>query len=129
MKEQSMTCESASAELVAYHFGTIAAAERTALEQHVLGCASCLRAYVELKRDIELSEDAPAPSEAVRQRVRGAIARALQPEPSRRAWRWWERPMAFGLAGAAVIAAMVATQAVSTGPGAAPRTLARHVAP
>lgn len=115
-----MTCETMEPELVAYHFGTVDPEARAAVEDHLVGCAACLRSFVALKRDIETGEAEPAPSKASRDRLRLAVMHELHPSSPARPWRWWERPLAFGLAGAAVFAAFVTVYEVSVGPGAAP---------
>ncbi len=118
-----MSCEETSPLLVSYHFGEVSPAERGAVEQHLLGCAGCLRDYLDLKREIETAAHDAAPSRAARLRLRAAVQAELAPAP--RAWAWWERPLAVVLAGAAVATALFALQLVATQEGSLPRTLDR----
>jgi len=77
-----------------------------------------------MKREIETAELDERPSPTARQRLRRAVARELRIEPEPRAWSWWERPVAFGFAGAALAAAAMVVGVVSGGDGSPPRTLA-----
>ena len=110
-----MTCDQSQAELTAFQLGVVDGAARGALEEHLLGCADCLRSFLRLKRAMETAELEPAPSDAVRVRLRAAVAAELAP-----AGRWWERPLAFALAGAAVTAAFAFVQGLSMLPGLPP---------
>ncbi|MCC6335100.1 MAG: zf-HC2 domain-containing protein [Myxococcales bacterium] len=100
-----MTCEELQGDLVAYHFGEVPPAGRDAVEEHLVSCAACVKRFVALKREIELGESGPRPSATARARLKAAalaeVAKPLRP------WRWWERPLAFGLASAAVMVALV----------------------
>lgn len=124
-----MNCHDVQPELTGYHFGVIAPDTRGELEEHLLDCPQCLATFIGLKREIETAELTERPSAAARERLRRAVARELRGEPAARAWSWWERPLAFGFAGAAVAAAMLAVGVVSTGAGSAPRTLSVEPAP
>ncbi len=115
-----MSCQNVQPELIAYHFGTLPPPARLAVEAHLPVCPRCLGSYLALKRDIELGEEEPAPSEASRHRLRRAIAAELAGPPARAGWRW-ERPFAFGFAAAAVVVALFSVQTLATGPGRAPR--------
>jgi anti-sigma factor RsiW len=119
-----MSCREIEAELVAYHFGEVDEETRRRLEEHLVGCPACLGAFLAIKRDIETAESAPRPSEAARRRLREDVAREIAP-PARgiRRWSWWERPLAFGFAGAAVLVALLAVGQLFTGPGARPHGL------
>jgi hypothetical protein len=44
---------------------------------------------------------------------------------AQRRWRWWERPLAFGVASAALVLAATFAQMPWAGPGTAPRGLER----
>jgi anti-sigma factor RsiW len=115
-----MTCERALPELVAYHFGVIDDGPRREVEQHLVSCPDCLRTFLAIKRDIETAESGPRPSPAVLDRLRVSAAHELGlPRPLR--WSWWERPLAFGFAGVAVLVAMGAVAALARSPGSAPR--------
>ena len=81
-------------------------------EAHLLGCQSCLADYVALKREIETAELDERPSAAARQRLVRAMALELGIETEPRPWSWWERPVAFGFAGAALVAAAMAVGVV-----------------
>jgi anti-sigma factor RsiW len=115
-----MTCEDIGPELLGFHLGAIEAGARAEIEQHLLSCPECLRSYLALKRGLELEDDAPEPTAAARERLRRAVLEELAVARSPR-WRWWERPLAFGLAAAAALVALSAVRTVSSGRGAAPR--------
>lgn len=115
-----MSCEAVQRELVGFQFGEVAGAARAELEGHLVACPACLRSYLALKRGVELAEAEPAPSAGFRARLRGAVAAELGLVPSP-AWRWWERPVAFGFAGVAVVVAVLAMHAVARAPAGPPR--------
>ncbi len=115
-----MTCERVLPELVTYHFGVIEDGPRREVEQHLVSCPDCLRDFLAIKRDIETAESVPSPSPAVLDRLRVSAAHELGlPVPRR--WSWWERPLAFGFAGVAVLVAIGAVAALARSPGSAPR--------
>ena len=116
-----MNCERIQPELVTYHFGLIDDGPRRELEEHLVSCPDCLRSFLALKRDIETAESGPRPSAAVLERLRISARRELglsEPRP----WSWWERALAFGLAGAWVLIAMAAVCALGRAPGSAPQS-------
>jgi anti-sigma factor RsiW len=120
-----MSCDKVGPELVAYHFGTIEPEARRAVEDHLPGCASCLREFIALKRDMETGEEVPPPSQEARQRLRRAVARELDARAPSRTWRWWERPLALGGALAVLTSALFVTYTASLREGVAPRALSR----
>lgn len=122
-----MSCETIEPELIGYHFATLEPATRRRVEEHLLTCDACVRAYVTLKRDIELGEDEAAPSEASRLKLRRAVMAELSGQAAR-PWRWWERPFAFGFAAASVALALFAVALVATGPGAPSHSFVAQVA-
>jgi anti-sigma factor RsiW len=102
-------CESVGQELVAFHFGEVTDEARAEVEAHLVVCPECLRRFLSLKRGLETDEGQPAPSPSFRARLRGAVAHELGLGPPR--WRWWERPLALGVAGAVVVLATLLVQA------------------
>jgi Putative zinc-finger len=104
---------------LAFHLGALDHARRDDVESHLLGCPDCLRGFLALTRSLKLEEDGPSPSPSSRERLRRAILDELA-GPERARWRWWERPLAFGLAATAALLALSAVRTVSSGPGAAP---------
>jgi predicted anti-sigma-YlaC factor YlaD len=114
-------CEMTSSELVPYLFGVIADDPRSGVEEHLLGCSSCLRDFIALKRAAETADAEPSPG--ARGRLRHAVATELRSRAPRATWSWWERPLALGLAGAVVMIAMMAVHRLSSSPGAPPRTI------
>ena len=114
-----MTCERVLPELVTYHFGVIENEPRREVEQHLVSCPDCLRSFLAIKRDIETAESGPRPSPAVLDRLRVSAAHELG-LPGPRRWSWWERPLAFGFAGVAVLVAMGAVATLARSPGSAP---------
>ena len=119
-----MTCTEIQPELVAYHFGDVSDEARGGIEEHLLACARCLKDFLELKREIETGDGGPRPSPAARARLREAVAEELgvRPRPAR-AWSWWERPLAFGFAGSAVVGAVMVVRLLAAGSGAPPHTV------
>lgn len=118
-----MSCEELTPALFDYHFGASSLEEREQIEAHLRACPGCLGAFFALKRDVELAGE-EAPSQAARARIRRSVAQALRvrAEAPRR-WRWWERPLAFGVAGAALVLAATFAHLPWTGPGSAPKGL------
>ena len=116
-----MTCDQVRSELVAYQFGVITDESRDRLEQHLASCPHCLGEFFVLKREVETAPSGPRPSAAARARLRAAVAREVLEEAPVRPWRWWERPLAFGLASAAVIAAVFSVRMLHESPGSMPR--------
>lgn len=117
-----MSCDRIEPELMGYHFGALEDAARTQVEAHLPDCPRCLKAYLALKREVELGEAAPRPSAAVRARVMQSFRDEVAPRP--RPWRLWERPLAFGFAGGAVFLAVFFVQTLKHAPGAPPKRLA-----
>lgn len=120
-----MSCETVEPELVAYHFGTLEPGMRQVVEDHLLGCVSCLREFMTLKRNMELGEAEPPPSQAARERLRLSVARELRGSAPSRTWRWWERPLALGGAVAVLASAMFMTYTASVREAVAPRALSQ----
>jgi anti-sigma factor RsiW len=90
--------------------GELDPARRQALDRHLLGCPSCRAAHEAqsaLSAAVRTSADRFTASEALRSRVRAALAEAATPTPAiprrpRRFWSW------LGAGGAAAGAAMLA---------------------
>jgi anti-sigma factor RsiW len=100
-----MSCESVQRQLLGFHFGEVEEAARQEVEAHLPECRACLASYLALKRGVETAEAVPRPSAASRQALRAAVAQELGlAAPT---WRWWERPLAFGFAGAALVLAVM----------------------
>ena len=97
-------------DLAAYHFGTLEEADRDRVEEHLLGCTGCLRAYLALKRRTAPGADGAVPSAAAHEKLRSAVATRFRPTPWTRARGWMARPIPLyqGLA-AAVVALVVAS--------------------
>lgn len=112
-----MSCREIENELASYHFGMLDGPSRAEVEEHLVGCASCVRVFVEIKRAVEVDAGALVPSKMARARLRRAVASELGVGTPR---RWWERPIAFALAASVVLAAGAATRAITSGPGSPP---------
>ena len=123
-----MTCERIRPELVAFHFGTVQSEARGELEAHLASCPECLREFFAIKAEVETAASVPRPSVAARARLRRSILREITGEQPVRAWAWWERPLAFGFASAAVASAVFAVQFLATGAGVLPHA-ARDASP
>ena len=106
-------------ELTGYHFGVLGDEERRRVEEHLIECPECVRAFVEIKRAIETSEAAPAPSDAARARLR----RAVKSEMGIAERKWWERPIAIALAASVVLVSTAAMHALTTTDGSPPHAL------
>ncbi len=105
------SCDEVDRALVEFQLGLLEDPRRAALEQHLAGCPACVQAFVRLKRAMETAADVPAPSEASRLALRRAVAAELGLVAA--PWRWWERPLALGVGGAAAGAAVLAVYLVS----------------
>jgi anti-sigma factor RsiW len=68
-------CKLIGDDLLAFHLGSLEEPRRAAVEAHLCGCADCLRAFLALKRAVEIGGDGPRPSSAARARLREAVAR------------------------------------------------------
>lgn len=71
-----MDCAGVASHLVGYHVATLEDRERDAIDAHLLGCTTCLGAYLALKRAAEKSP-ADRPSEAVKERLRADVLAAF----------------------------------------------------
>ena len=118
-----MTCEELELELFDFHEAKLTLERRREVEEHLLECSDCLRSYLALKRQAEVSRIEAVPSEASRMRLRRELARAIEPPQRTRPTRRWERPFAVGVALATVLLAMASTHVVMTQPGRPPQTL------
>ena len=123
-----MNCERIEPELVGYHFGVIEDGPRREVEEHLVRCPDCLQSFLALKREIETAESGPRPSPTLRDRVRVSVARELGIGQARR-WSWWERPLAFGFAGAVTLAMMIAVTNLIREPGTPPHGLVNSRVP
>ena len=100
-----MDCRLIQGELIAYHFATAREEDRERIDEHLLVCTACLRAYLRLKRHIEHGASQGAqPSQAVRARLRHDVEAAFRPSARERVRRWLQRPIPLyqGIAAAAV---------------------------
>ena len=94
------SCEDNQAQLHAYLDGEMAAAERVALEAHLLECKACERAFSTAREVVDVVRGAGPVYEApegAKDRLRGAIGK-IPAEPSRSVWWKW------GAAAAALLA-------------------------
>jgi anti-sigma factor RsiW len=122
-----MTCADVLPDLPAYHLGLLAADARPAFEAHLVGCPACIRAFVDLKRSLELGEAGPRPSAALHGRLRASLAAELAAPV--RTWRWWERPLALTVAAAATLIAFATVAQLHVRPAAPPHSLASTASP
>jgi anti-sigma factor RsiW len=100
-----MDCRLIQGELIAYHFATAREEERERVDEHLLVCTACLRAYLRLKRHVERgSTEVGRPSDALRDRLRRDVLAAFRPTGRERVRRWLQRPIPLyqGIAAAAV---------------------------
>jgi hypothetical protein len=108
--------------LIDYHFGTLAAAERAVVEDALMSSADALRAYLQLKRQLDLTQpqaEAAAPSAETRLRLRAAVAELVRPRPARKLWGLLARPVPlYQTLAAAAVAGLLVAAAGAWWPGA-----------
>lgn len=115
-----MDCQDVTPELFGYHFGTLDEPRRSAVDEHLLGCAGCLRQYQRLKHALD-GGGLAAPDPRVKARLRAAVmARTSSRGLTASARRVLSRPIPLyqGLAAACVAAAVAL--ALSWAPRGAP---------
>lgn len=123
-----MSCETIRRELIGFHFGELEATARAEVERHLVTCPACLGEFLSVKRDVELAgEVEERPSSSARSKLRAAVATELGLGP--RTKLWWERPLAYGLAAAALVVAMVSVQRIADAEGRTPVEVQRLVQP
>ncbi len=115
LKQEFGDMSHVESELVGYYFNEVEPEERARIEQHLMTCSSCCRAFVSLKHAIEVP--GPAPSAAARERLRREVVSELSPR------KRWELPLAFALAACTVLALGTAARVLTSGPGAAPHAI------
>jgi hypothetical protein len=110
-------------DLVGYHFATMEDAERARVDEHLVECTACLRAYLALKHKVEDSRG-ERPSDEARARLRTAVEARYRPNIAARLRAWLGRPIPLyqGLAAAlvAVVLAAVAPTLLARAPTPAP---------
>lgn len=117
-----MRCSDIQSDLVAFQFGDVTDERRSELEAHLQECGACLASFLRLKRSIETGQDDPGPSAEATSRLRRAMMAELRARHERKAWSWWERPLAVAFACTALLGAIRTTHALTSGPGAPPRS-------
>ncbi|MGZ3427190.1 MAG: hypothetical protein ACXVCV_11110 [Polyangia bacterium] len=78
-----MDCARVDDELIGFQLAALEGATRAAVETHLTGCSRCVSSFLALKRAMDASEDATAPSQMTRARVRAEAARQLTGGDSR----------------------------------------------
>jgi hypothetical protein len=91
-------------DLVAYHFATLEDADREAVDEHLVACTACLRAYLRLKHQCERGVAIDRPTEQARLRLRRAVQARFRPTVGSKVHAWFARPIPLyqGLAAAAI---------------------------
>src|SRR4051794_15629015 len=97
-----MDCTGVAHHLVAYQLGTVADEERDLVEAHLLGCGTCLKTYLALKRAADHAE-LERPSHEARAKLRDAVQREFAP---RKPFFVRRIPLYQGVAFAAIAAAI-----------------------
>jgi anti-sigma factor RsiW len=125
-----MNCDACESRLTDYHFGTLQGTAREELEEHLATCADCIRSFIELKRDIELSASATdSPSTAAKQRLNEAVEKALAEKRSKAPARVIAMPqkssraVPYFLGAAAVVFSVFFTGSLATSQGSRPHSL------
>jgi anti-sigma factor RsiW len=112
--ERPVTCTGVADELLAYHLDLVEDDARQAIDEHLLGCQECLRAFLQLKHQARGASEL-RPGSAARQRLRDEVARTFRPPALARVRAWLARPVplyqSLAVASAAVLLA-VATPGV-----------------
>ena len=73
-----MDCGLIEGELLPYTLGTSSEEDRERIDEHLVSCTSCLRAYLRLKHHVERGASRDArPSEETRRRVRDDSLKTL----------------------------------------------------
>jgi anti-sigma factor RsiW len=108
-----MDRELSTENLIDYHFGTLPAEQRAAVEEALVSSPEALRAYLQIKRQLDRAQPQgaeAAPSAEARQRLRTAVADLVRPRPARKLWGLLARPVPLyqTLAAAAVAGLLVA---------------------
>jgi predicted anti-sigma-YlaC factor YlaD len=110
-----MDCRLIQDELLPYTLGASSDEERVRIDEHLVACTGCLRAYLRLKHQVERgveggvgrgSSPTARPSEETRRRIRQDVAAIVAPRGAARLQRWLRRPIPLyqSLAVAAVAA-------------------------
>jgi anti-sigma factor RsiW len=105
---------------VAFELAALDGATRAAVETHLTGCPRCVSTFLALKRAIDAGEDAGAPSEMARARVRAEAEKQLSAVSSqlsaseRKKTQRRRAPWLIGVAAAAAMIAPFAWQALRT---------------
>jgi hypothetical protein len=103
-----MDCKIVSIHLLPYHLATLAEAERTLVEAHLVVCTSCVKSYFTLKRELEASHT-DRPSDAARDRLRDEVIRTFRPTLRSRVRRSLGRPVPLYQSLAAIALAALVT--------------------
>ncbi|MGA3293726.1 MAG: zf-HC2 domain-containing protein [Candidatus Acidiferrales bacterium] len=118
-----MKCEDVSKGLIAYLDGRVADAERSRVEKHLAGCATCRTRAEEFRKVWTMLDEVPAvePSFGFDARVRQRVAA----EPRLRWYGWFVPAPRIAFAAALLIALMVWVARIPlTNPGAPPTVAA-----
>ncbi|HEX2573893.1 MAG TPA: zf-HC2 domain-containing protein [Polyangia bacterium] len=96
---QAFRCNEVDQVVDAFVDGEFAAEDRTAMEQHLVGCTGCarrLRSHAAIKAAVKEALPRPAPPPELERRVRSALAEAVAQSPGARARRllWVALPAA-----------------------------------
>jgi hypothetical protein len=124
-----MRCEDIAEKLPDYLAGTVDAATRAALGQHLEGCPACRQESEGLAATWSSLGNIPAPpanSRAMRARLTASIERERFAQAPRRAV-WWSNPLVSACAATVVLAVgVVLGRATDRAPTAAPEVTALH---
>ena len=86
------------AQLLSYYFGTMDATERSRVEQLLLTSQDALKAFLHLKRSLEITEERQSrPSSAAKARLRNAVQQRFQKPKQLRPWYLRPIPLYQGL--------------------------------
>jgi anti-sigma factor RsiW len=97
-------CRRFDEDLIPYVLGLVDDEARARLDEHMVGCATCLRAFLETKRHVERAGGSPRPSPAAKERLRQALFDRPAASRPARVWRSLARPVPLYQAFGAVLA-------------------------
>ncbi|MCX6125007.1 MAG: hypothetical protein NTV34_09720 [Proteobacteria bacterium] len=108
-----MNCQLASSDILDFHFGSLVRERRSVVEGHLFECKECLKEYLHLKADIELSQAADAqPSPFTRHTIKAdfsAYATKQRKIPVVGFLNFQSKLVMGGLAAVATIAVVIAS--------------------
>lgn len=99
-----MDCKLVQAELIGYHFKTVSDEIEQEIGDHFVGCPSCLRSYLDLRKHAQLDVTRQTgPTVACRQQLRAEVCRTFRPSLISRIHRYVRTPIPLYQSAAALV--------------------------